>query len=93
MLPGVPFPFGEWFRGAALAFAVLVPVTVFVGGWVTGGAYLGFRDERAFDLMVVSVSSFVLIWITTAFPYTAFVFGKALFLYWRRGELPDLKLG
>ena len=67
-----------------MALAAFVPVTVFAGGWVTGGAYLGFRDKRAFDLMVVSVSSFVFIWITTAFPYTAFVFGKAVARYWQR---------
>ena len=87
-----PFPFGEWFRRAALALAVLVPVAVFVGGWVTGGAYVGFRDERTFDLTVLSVSSFMLIWATTVFLCSAFVFGKALFRYWRRGELPDWEL-
>ena len=88
-----PFPLGEWFRRVALAIAVLVPVVVFVGGWVIGGAYVGFRDERAFDLVVVSVSWFVFIWITLVVPCFAFVFSKALFRYWRRGELPDWKLG
>ena len=87
------FPFDEWFRRGMLALAVLLPVAVFVGGWVTGGAYMGFRDERTFDLMVLSVSSFVFIWITIAFPYAIFVFGKALFRYWRRGELPDWDTG
>ena len=90
---GHPFPFSEWFRGAALALAVLVPLAVFAGGWVTGGAYVGFRDERTFDLVVVSVSSFMLIWATFVFPCFAFVFGKALFWYWRRGEIPEWKLG
>ena len=85
---GRPFPFGEWFRRAALALAVLVIVAVFAGGWVTGGAYVGFRDERTFDLVVVSVSSFALIWATFVFPCFAFVFSKALVRYWRRGKSP-----
>ena len=88
-----PFPFGEWFRRAALALAVLVPVAVFAGGWVTGGAYIGFRDERVFDLVVVSVSSFMLIWITIMFPSLTFVLMKALFRSWRRWEVPDWKSG
>ena len=66
-----PSPLGEWFRRVALALAVIVPVAVFACGWVTGGAYIGFRDERTFDLVVVSVSSFVLIWATFALPYAA----------------------
>ena len=87
------FPFGKRFCGGMLVLAVLMPVTVFVGGWVTGGAYLGFRDERTFDLAVVSFSSFVLIGATIVFPYSFFVFSKALARYWRHGELPDWELG
>ena len=88
-----PFPFGERFRRGILVLAVLMPVTVFAGGWVTGGAYLGFRDERIFDLAVVSHSSFVVIWATIVVPCSVFVLSKALFRYWRLGELPDWELG
>ena len=88
-----PFPFAEWFRRAALALAVLVPAAVFAGGWVIGGAYVGFRDERTFYLVVVSVSSFLLIWITTAFPYAAFVLGKALVPVLAPGGAPRLGSG
>ena len=87
------FPLGEWFRRVVLALAVLVPVAVFAVGWVTGGAYVGFRDERIFDLVVVSFSSFVFIWVTMMLSCAAFVFGKALFRYWRHGELPDWDMG
>ena len=76
-----------------LVLAVLMPVAVFAGGWVTGGAYLGFRDERTFYLAMVSASSFALIWATIVFPYSAFVFSKALARYWRHGEIPDWELG
>ena len=88
-----PFPFGERFRGVMLVLAVLMPVAVFAGGWVAGGAYLGFRDERIFDLVVVSASSFVVIWATIVFLCSVFVFSKALVRYWRHGELPDWELG
>ena len=83
-----PSPLGEWFRRGALALAVIVPVAVFAAGWVTGGAYIGFRDERAFDLVVVSVSSFMFIWMAIMFPSMTFVFMKALFRSWRRGGSP-----
>ncbi len=88
-----PFCFGKRFCRGMLVLAVLMPVTVFAGGWVTGGAYLGFRDERFFDLAVVSASSFALIWGTIVFPYSAFVFSKDLARYWRHGELPDWEPG
>ena len=83
-----PFCFGEGFRRGMLVLAILMPVAVFVVGWVLGGAYTGLRDERIFDLAVVSAASFVLLWATIVGPYTAFVFSQALVRYWRHGELP-----
>ena len=88
-----PFYLGKRFCRGMLVLTVLMPVTVFAGGWVTGGTYLGFRDERFFDLAVVSASSFALIWGTIVFPYSAFVFSKALARYWRHGEVPDWEPG
>ena len=88
-----PSPLGEWFRRVALALAVIVPVAVFACGWMTGGAYIGFRDERAYDLVVVSVSSFMLIWMTIMFPSMTFVFMKVVFRSWRSGEIYDWKSG
>ena len=88
-----PFPFGERFRWGMLVLAVLMPVAVFAGGWVAGGAYLGVRDERTFHLVVVSYSSFMVIWTTIVFLCSVFVFSRALARYWRLGELPDWELG
>ena len=87
-----PFPFGKRFRRGMVILAVLMPVTVFAGSWATGGAYLGFRDERTFDLVILSVSSFTLIWATIVFPCSTFVFSSALARYWRHGKLPDWEL-
>ena len=83
-----PFCFGEGFRRGMLALAVLMPVAVFAVDWTVGGPYTGLRDERIFDLAVVSAASFVLLWATIVGPYTAFVFSQALVRYWRHGELP-----
>ena len=83
-----PFCFGGVFRSCMVGLAALVPVAVFAGSWVLAGPFAGFRDERTFDLVVVSTSSFMLIWIAVVFPYPAFVFIRALIRYWLYGEFP-----
>ena len=75
--------FGERFLGAMLLAAVLVPVAVFAAYWVVGGPYGGFRDPRIFDVVVTSVSSFVLIWGSAVFPRSFFMLGRDLFQAWR----------
>ena len=69
------------FRRFTMAMAVLVPMALFGGDWVLNGPLEGFRDERIFTWVTVSVFGFMLVWLGTIFPYTAFVFGRSL---WRR---------
>ena len=82
-----PFCFGERFRRGMLVLAVLMPVAVFAGGWIVGGPYTGFRDERISDMVVISATSFALFWAAIVFPYSTFVFAKALVRYRRHGVL------
>ena len=79
--------FGERFLGAMLLAAVLAPVAVFAAHWVVGGPYGGFRDPRIFEVVVTSVSSFVLIWVSAVFPRSFFMLGRDLVQTWRH-ELP-----
>ena len=79
--------FGERFLGAMLLAAVLAPVAVFAAYSVVGGPYGGFRDPRIFEVVVTSVSSFVLIWASAVFPRSFFTLGRNLVQAWRH-ELP-----
>ena len=72
------FCLGEGFRRAMLALAIVLPAVVFSASWVMNGAYEGVRDERFFGLVMVSASSFMLLWGVAAFLRVAFVFGREL---------------
>ena len=76
-----PFDFSVGFRRFTMAMAFLVPAALFGGIWVLNGPLEDFRDERIFTWVTVSVVGFMLVWLGTIFPYTVFVFGRAL---WRR---------
>ena len=76
---------GERFRMVMLVLAVLTPVVVFFTGWILIGPYSGFRDDRIFDLVVVSVSGFMLIWMFITFPLCGFVCVRELVRLRRRG--------
>ena len=80
-----PLSLGERFRMVMLVLAVLTPVVVFFTGWILTGPYSGFRDDRIFDLVVVSVSGFMLIWVFITFPLGGFLFVRELVLLRRRG--------
>ena len=73
-----PFSFSGGFRWFTITVSVLVPAAVFVGSWLVNGPYEGFRDDRIFNGVVASVSGFMLVWMSTIFPYTAVVFGRKL---------------
>ena len=73
-----PFSFSRGFRWFTMTVSVLVPTAVFVGSWLVNGPYEGFRDDRIFNGVVASVSGFMLVWMSTIFPYTAVVFGRKL---------------
>ena len=73
-----PFSFSGGFRWFTMTVSVLVPAAVFFGSWLVNGPYEGFRDDRIFNGVVASVSGFMLIWMSTIFPYTAVVFGRKL---------------
>ena len=73
-----PFSFSGGFRWFTMTVSVLVPAAVFFGSWLVNGPYEGFRDDRIFYGVVTSVSGFMLVWMSTIFPYTAFVFGRRL---------------
>ena len=75
--------FGERLRMVMLVLAVLVPVAVFAGGWVLGGAYSGLRDPRLSQVMVVSLPSFVLSWMVVFLPYSCFLLVRAFFKHFR----------
>ena len=70
---------GEGFRRAMLVSAIGLPVVVFSASWVMNGAYEGVRDERFFSLVMVSATSFMLLWGVAAFVRVVFVFGRELF--------------
>ena len=72
------FCLGQGFRRAMLALAIVLPAVVFSASWVMNGAYEGVRDERFFGLVMVSASSFMLLWGVAAFLRVAFVFGREL---------------
>ena len=76
-----PFSFSVGFRRFTIALAAMVPVGVFLEIWLVNGPYDGFRDDRIFYGVVGSMVAFMLAWTGTIFPYTAFMFGRAL---WRR---------
>ena len=80
-----PLGLGERFRMVMLVLAVLTPVVVFFTGWILIGPYSGFRDDRIFDLVVVSVSGFMLIWMFIAFPLGGFLLVRELVRLRRRG--------
>ena len=80
-----PFSFSGGFRGFTMAMAVLVPVALFGGSWVLNGPFEGFRDERIFTWVTVSVAGFMVAWMCTIFPYTVLVFGRALWRCRRNG--------
>ena len=72
-----------------MATAVLVPVALFAGGWVLGGSYSGFRDPRLFQVTVVSVSSFALLWMTVFLPCSWFLLVSVFFRHFRRPRALD----
>ena len=78
------FCLGEGFRRAMLALAVGMPAVVFSASWVMNGAYEGVRDERFFSMVMVSATSFMLLWGVAAFLRVAFVLGRELFQEWPR---------
>ena len=73
-----PFSFSRGFRWFTITVSVLVPAAVFFGSWLVNGPYEGFRDDRIFNGVVTSVSGFMLVWMSTIFPYTAVVFRRKL---------------
>ena len=75
----------RWLRWFLVGLALLVPVVVFSAGWILTGSYSGFRDDRIFDLVVVSVSAFMLIWAFITFPLGGFLLGRDLVRLRRRG--------
>ena len=82
-----PLCLGWGLRWFLVGLALLVPVVVFSAGWVLTGSYSGLRDDRIFDLVVVSVSAFMLIWAFITFPLGGFLLGRDLVRLWRRGAL------
>ena len=80
-----PLGLGERFRMVMLVLAVLTPVVVFFAGWILTGFYSGFRDDRIFDLVVMSVSGFMLIWTFITFPLIGFLCVRELVRLRRRG--------
>ena len=81
-----PLCCGERFRGVMLAMALVVPVVVFAVIWVTGGTYVGFRDPRIFQAVVISVPTYVIIWGLGVFPYSLYLLGRDLWRVWRQGQ-------
>ena len=78
-----PQGFGVRYRRTMLVLAGLTPLVIFVLGWVLGGAYLGPRDPRLFKMMVVSVSSFLFLWMVIALPYSWYLLARVFFSRWR----------
>ena len=81
-----PFCFGRWFPRVMLAMALVVPTVVFAILWVTGGAYLGFRDPRIVQAVTISVPMYVIIWALAVFPYSLYLLVRDLSRVWRRGQ-------
>ena len=79
----LPLGFVTRYLGVILALAIVMPVVVFVLGWVLGGSYSGLRDPRLFQMTVVSVSSFGLLWMAIALPHSFYLLAKMFFRYWR----------
>ena len=75
----------RWLRWFLVGLALLVPVVVFFAGWILTGFYSGFRDDRIFDLVVMSVSGFMLIWMFITFPLIGFLFVRDLVRLRHRG--------
>ena len=74
---------GGNFRWFMFGLAVLMPATFLGASWVLVGPLAGFRDERVFDLVVLSISSFMLVWMAILFPYSAFSFVRDVLRHWR----------
>ena len=83
-----PLCLGEGLRWFLVGLALLVPVVVFSAGWILTSPYSGFRDDRIFDLVVVSVSAFMLIWAFITFPLGGFLLGRDL-VRLRRPPAPE----
>ena len=81
-----PQGFGVRYRRMMLVLAGLTPLVIFVLGWVLGGAYLGPRDPRLFKMMVVSVSSFLFLWMVIALPYSWYLLARVFFRRWRHSS-------
>ena len=73
-----PLCLGQGLRWFLFGLALLVPVVVFSVGWILTGSYSGFRDDRIFDLVMVSVSAFMLIWVFITFPLGGFLLVRDL---------------
>ena len=73
------FCLGEGFRWAMLVLAILLPAVVFSVSWVMNGVYDGVRDERFFDLAMVSAASFMFLWGPSVILRVAFVFVRKFF--------------
>ena len=80
---------GERGRWVVLALAFLTPVAVFAGGWALGGSYSGFRDPRLFQVTVISVSSFALLWMAVFIPCSWFLLVRVVFRHFRRPRALD----
>ena len=80
-----PLFLGQRLRWFLVGLALLVPVVVFSAGWILTGPYSGFRDDRIFNLVVVSVSGFMLIWMFIIFPLCGFLCVRELVCVRRRG--------
>ena len=80
-----PLCLGQRLRWFLVGLALLVPVVVFFTGWILTGPYSGFRDDRIFNLVVVSVSGFMLIWMFITFPLGGFLFVRDLVRLRHRG--------
>ena len=84
-----PLFLGQRLRWFLVGLALLVPVVVFFTGWILTGPYSGFRDDRIFNLVVVSVSGFMLIWMFITFLLGGFLFVRDLVRLRRRGAPGD----
>ena len=69
-----------------LAVALVVPAVVFAVIWATGEAHLGFRDPRIAQAVVISVSTYVIIWGLTVFPHSLFLLVRDLSRVWRHRQ-------
>ena len=74
---------GTGYMRAVLVLAGLTPVVVFTLGWALGGGYSDLRDPRIFRMTVISVLSFLSLWMAVAFPYSFYLLGRIVFRHWR----------